>query len=125
MPRQVRITNRTRSANGPIVARYCDSFLCRLRGLMFRRSIPDQWGLLLVEKRESRVDTSIHMFFVWFDLAVVWINNAGEVVDVRLARRWRPFYAPRRPARYTLEMAARHLQDFQIGDQLSIESLPQ
>jgi uncharacterized membrane protein (UPF0127 family) len=124
MPGQVAIINRTQPQSEPLPARFCDSFLCRLRGLMFRRSIPTGWGLLLVERRDSRLDTAIHMFFVPFDLAVVWINTAGRVVDVKLARSWRPFYAPRLPARYTLEMAAGHLHDFAIGDEIVIQPLP-
>ncbi len=122
MPEQVWIHNRSRAGSHPLPARNCVSFLCRLRGLTFRRAMPDNWGLLLAYGRDNRLDTAIHMMFVWFDLAVVWINTAGQVVDVQLARAWRPFYAPRRPARYVLELAAGHLNDFSIGDQVSIET---
>jgi uncharacterized membrane protein (UPF0127 family) len=61
------------------------------------------------------------MLFVWMDLAVVWINSYNEVVDVKLARPWRPAYLPGKPARFVLELAAGHLQDFQVGDRLTIE----
>lgn len=121
MPEQVLIYNSSRPKFSPIQARYCSSFLCRLRGLTFRRSLPSGDGLLLVQNRDSRVDSSIHMLFVWFDLAVVWINNTQQVVDVRLARRWRPAYIPARPARYVLELSSEHLDDFYIGDQLRFE----
>jgi uncharacterized protein len=104
-----------------ILARYCDSFLCRLRGLMFRRSVPADQGLILVQSRDSRMDASIHMMFVWMDLAVVWINDAGEVVDTCLARAWRPAYFPKAPARYVLEMAAEHHGEFQIGDKIRFD----
>ena len=101
-------------------AGYCSSFLCRLRGLMFRREMDFESSLLLVQSRDSVLDSSIHMMFVWFDLAVVWITDSGEVVDVRLAKAWAPAILPRKPARYVLEMPADHLNDFQIGDQVSI-----
>jgi uncharacterized membrane protein (UPF0127 family) len=117
----VTIHNLTRPKPQPLVARYCDSFLCRLRGLTFRRKLPDNWGLLLVQSRDSRVDSSIHMLAMWIDLAVVWITDNGEVVDVRLARRWRLAYFPKRPARYVLEMAVEHLEDFHDGDQVRFE----
>jgi uncharacterized membrane protein (UPF0127 family) len=61
------------------------------------------------------------MLFVWMDLAVVWINSYNEVVDVKLARPWRLAYLPGKPARFVLELAAGHLQDFQVGDRLTIE----
>jgi len=88
---------------------------------MFRRRLPENWGLLLVQSRDSRVDSSIHMLAMWIDLAVVWITDGGEVADVRLARRWRPAYFSRRPARYVLEMAVAHLEDFHIGDKVQFE----
>jgi uncharacterized protein len=121
MPEQVLIYNQTRPNPHPIQARYCSSFLCRLRGLTFRRKLSHGNGLLLVQSRDSRVDASIHMLFVWFDLAVVWINNSQQVVDVQLARRWRPAYLPARPARYVLELPSEHMDEFCTGDQLRFE----
>jgi len=103
------------------MAGYCASFLCRLRGLTFRRHMADDWGLLLVQQKDSRLDASIHMLFVWFDIAVVWINATNEVVDIKLARRWRPAYLPQRPARYVLELSPAHINDFNIGDHVQIE----
>jgi uncharacterized membrane protein (UPF0127 family) len=102
-------------------ARWCDSFLCRLRGLMFRRSLTPGEALILVEPSEGRAATSIHMFFVPFAIAAVWVNAAGRVVDVVEARPWRPFYAPRAPARYTLEAALELLNQVSIGDELAFE----
>lgn len=62
------------------------------------------------------------MLFMWMDLAVVWINHTGRVVDVRLARRWRSFYVPKLPARYILEAHIDRIHDFQVGDQIEISS---
>ncbi len=105
----------------PIVAAFCTSFFSRLRGLTFRRYLPAGEGLVLVQESDSRLDSSIHMMGVWMDLAVAWINSAGEVVDVRLAKRWRPAYLPQRPARFVLEMTAAHLDDFHIGDKVRFD----
>jgi uncharacterized membrane protein (UPF0127 family) len=120
----VNIRNTVRPLKSPITARYCASFFCQLRGLTFRKSLPATEGLLLVQSRDSRLDASIHMMFVWMDLAVVWINSAGEVVDVKLARSWRPAYVPQRPARYILELNPERLDDFSIGDRVEIEIDP-
>lgn len=117
----VQVLNRSQAL--PVKAQYCASFFCRLRGLMFRRSMPVDQGLLLVQARESRLDASIHMFFVWFALAVVWINTQGEVVDVRLAQPWRAAYIPRRAAKYILELESSHINDFLIGDQVVFDGL--
>ena len=121
--KQVIINNLTQSSISPLKARLCESFLCRLRGLTFRRSLSSQEGLLLVQKKDSRMDATIHMLAVFTDLAVVWINTDGDVVDLRLARRWRPIYVPQSPARYVLEMAPDRLADFQVGDKVRIEEI--
>ena len=116
--RRVLILNQTNPARAPIQAPYCDSFLGRFRGLMFRKSLAQREGLLLVETTESRLNAAIHMLFMRFDLAVVWINNDMRVVDVQLARRWRASYVPAKPARFTLETHAEYLPEFHIGDQI-------
>ena len=83
---------------------------------MFRSDLAREEGLLLVEARDSRVDTSIHMLFVYMDLAVIWINSSNVVVDTVLARSWRPAYAPRQAAKYILEINPERLNEFNIGD---------
>jgi len=115
------IRNRTNPAIAPVRARWCESFLSKLRGYTFRRSLRPDEGLLLVERRDSRVDTSIHMMFVWTDLAVIWINSANEVVDTVLARSWRPFYASARPARYILEIHPDRHGEFKAGDIVDLD----
>jgi len=99
--------------------RRCTSFSCRLRGLTFRRSLADDEGLLLVGQRESRVEAAIHMFFVFFPIAVVWMDGKGRVVDAQLARPFRPLYVPRAPARDVLEGPPALLKSVCIGDQIS------
>jgi uncharacterized protein len=115
---QVLIYNLTHPAPPSIRSRYCSSFLCRLRGLMFRKSLAVDEGLLMVHPRADLVDSAIHMLFMNFDIAVIWADEKRQVVDVKLARRWRPVYSPALPAKYVLEIHASRLDNFKIGDQL-------
>ena len=62
--------------------------------------------------------TSIHMFFVFFSIAAVWIDSNGQIVDKRLARPFRPIYVPDKPARYVLETPPELIGQFNIGDQI-------
>jgi len=119
----IRIQNIDRPLRTQLLAVDCASFLCRLRGLTFRKSMPFELGLLLRYDKETRFDTAIHMIGVIFDLAIVWIDSKQEVVDVQLARRWRPFYIPARPAKYVLEIAVQRIADFRVGERVMIESL--
>ena len=114
----IQLENTNQPLPAPLQAVYCDSFLCRLRGLMFRSHLPQNEGLLLVEANDSRINTSIHMLFVFMDLAVIWINSEHTVVDTILAHAWHPGYAPRRPARYILEIHPSRMNEFKIGDQV-------
>jgi uncharacterized membrane protein (UPF0127 family) len=118
----IHLENKNQPLPSPLHALYCDSFLCRLRGLMFSSSLEPEIGLLLVEQRESRIDTAIHMLFVFMDLAVIWINSDKVVVDTVLARAWRLAYAPRQPARYILEIHPDRLNEFKIGDRIEFQN---
>lgn len=101
--------------------RYCSNFLCRLRGLTFRRSLADGEGLLLVGERESRAGAAIHMAFVFFPIAVIWLDEARRAVDVRLARPFYPLYVPARPAKDVLEGPPGLVEQVRVGDQLKYD----
>lgn len=116
--REVEIVNLTNPFEGRITAGYCVSFFCRLKGLMFRRSIPADWGLLLVQNSDSIINSAIHMVAVPFDLGIVWVNDAQQVVDTVVAKRWVGMKSPKAPARYTLEVQPFQLSKFQPGDKV-------
>ena len=101
--------------------RRCSSFLCRLRGLTFRRAIGDDEGILLMGTRESHANAAIHMFFVFFPIAVIWLDKNGKIVDTTLARPFRPFYAPSAPARDVLEGPPSLLENVKTGDRIRFE----
>ena len=116
MSRTITIENKNRKIEGALRIKYCDTFLTQLRGLTFRSRLGRDEGLLLVGRRDSRLDSSIHMLFVPFDLSVIWINSAMQVVDKILAKRWRPAYFSKQPARFVLELHPERWGDFEIGD---------
>ncbi len=101
-------------------ARWCSSFLCRLRGLMFRRELPEGIGLVLVEGREGVTHTTIHMFAVPFAIGVLWLDDANEVVDQVVAHPWR-VYAPAKPARYIVEGLPSIVDEVSIGERLEFK----
>jgi uncharacterized membrane protein (UPF0127 family) len=83
---------------------------------MFTKSLPENHGLLLVQNSDCRLNSSIHMMFMWMDLAVIWINSDYSVIDLVLARRWKMAYLPRKAAKYVLETGVSNLSGFNIGD---------
>jgi uncharacterized membrane protein (UPF0127 family) len=121
MPKFITVQNRNRALTGALQIKYCDTFLTQLRGFTFHSPLAREEGLLLVGKRDSRIDSSIHMLFVSFDLSVIWINSALQVVDKVLAKSWRPAYFSKQPARYVLEIHPKRWGDFEIGDRVEFK----
>jgi uncharacterized membrane protein (UPF0127 family) len=122
MPHHIRINDLTQGTVIPVHVNYCDSFYSRLKGFTFRKEISVNEGLILAEKHDSRIDTSIHMLFVWSDLAVFWVNASYNVVDKTLAKSWHPFYAPGKPSKFVIELHPSRLDDIQIGDTVEFEN---
>jgi uncharacterized membrane protein (UPF0127 family) len=116
MPKIITVENKNRLIEGTLRIKYCDTFLAQLRGFTFHSRLARDDGLVLVGRRDSRLDSAIHMLFVSFDLSVIWINSAMQVVDKVLARTWRPAYFSKQPARYVLEIHPERWRDFEIGD---------
>ena len=83
--------------------------------------LPDDAGILFVNRRESRSQATIHMFFMLFSIGVVWLDAAGHVVDKQLARPWRPAYVPKRAAQYFIEANPSFLDRVEIGDVLTFD----
>ena len=113
--------NVVRRSTGKVLlagARWCDSWFCKLRGLQFRRRLETGEGLILAHPKEGVQSTSIHMFFVFFPIAAVWIDNQGRVTSAQLAKPWRPYYASLTPARYVLETAPDFLNHISVGDEV-------
>lgn len=87
---------------------------------MFAPTLGTYEGLLLVQSKADRVESSIHMLFMAFDLAVIWLDEQYRVVDKKACRRWHPAYFPSAAAKYVLETHLERVDDFTVGDQLSI-----
>jgi len=123
MPKSVNIIDRE---SGQVIlrsARWCASRLCRLRGLQFRRQLNPGEALILVKEKDSIANSSIHMFFVFFPIAAIWINQKGKVTSAQLAKPWRPYYASPEPASYVIETAPEFLENFSVGDSIEFEDV--
>jgi uncharacterized membrane protein (UPF0127 family) len=89
---------------------------------MLRPAMPKGAGLVIANPSDSRLDSAIHMFFMNFDIAAVWVNSQNTVVDVQLARRWHPFYIPQAAGRFVLELHPDQLAHFKIGNLVEMKN---
>jgi len=63
-----------------------ESLLAKMKGLMGKSSLPDDYALVFDFGRTSYRD--VHMLFVRTPLDVVWLRD-NEVVQVKTLRPWR------------------------------------
>jgi uncharacterized membrane protein (UPF0127 family) len=113
------IINITRPLAESLYLPVASTFIQRLIGLMFRKSINPNGGVLFVSRKESISGSSIHMQFRFMELGIVWLDRNKRVVDKTLARPWEFNRHPSRPAMYILEVHPSRLEEFQPGNQLS------
>ncbi len=108
------IRNLTRQTVLASDARPADTFLKRLKGLLFRRALGPGEALIL------HPCNSVHMFGMLFSLDVIFCNSQKQVV--RTVRRLRPFLAtlPVKGTEYVLEMVPGAIDESgtEPGDQL-------
>jgi uncharacterized membrane protein (UPF0127 family) len=62
-----------------------DTFLTKTRGLMFRASVPEDYGLVF--RFSEPAARSLHMLFVPFAIDALWLVE-DEVVEVKRLRPW-------------------------------------
>lgn len=90
-----------------------DSLLAQTRGLMFRRSLPDEFALAF--RFDSASTRDVHMLFVFVPLDVVWVVD-GVVQRIERLRPWLGFARER--ADTILELPAGAADGVEPGDEL-------
>ncbi|ASJ16788.1 hypothetical protein A3L04_06715 [Thermococcus chitonophagus] len=94
--------------------KFADTFIKRFLGLMFRKP---RYALIFVLPTETRINASIHGFFMREAIDVIFLDSKRKVVDFTILRPWR-LYTPKRPAKYIIEGPKGMLQTLrvEVGD---------
>jgi uncharacterized membrane protein (UPF0127 family) len=58
---------------------------------------------------------------MFMEIAVVWLDSSGKVVDKKLAKPWRLAYPPSSAAQYYIEARPALLERVQVGDVLKFD----
>jgi len=85
---------------------------------MFHRALTPDEAFIFVKSGSGRFSAAIHMLFVFFPIAVIWLDEEKRVVDKRKALPFRLCYVPARPARYFIEGHPSLLEKVEIGDEV-------
>ena len=62
---------------------YCRSLFSRIKGLMLKRNLDVNTSYILVNKKDSIEESSIHTFFMLFKIDILWVNSENIIVDKR------------------------------------------
>lgn len=86
-------------------------------GLMFKKELGFEQGLLIKLSESFRILSSIHSFFMRFTIDLIFIDSERKVVDLKTLKPWR-IYVPKKGAKYVLEVEKGAGSDIQIGDEI-------
>jgi hypothetical protein len=90
-------------------AKVANTLLKKARGLMFRKQLPPDRGMLFIFGKE--VVSPMWMFGMRFPIDIIWINAEKKVVDIQknlppCRGLLCPAYYPKQKAKYVLEINA-------------------
>ena len=76
-------------------------------------------NLLFILKKESRLNSSIHMMFVFFPIDVFWLDKNMKVIDSKLnVKSFTLGHSPKAAAKYILETPVGELKELKLKDKL-------
>jgi hypothetical protein len=97
-------------------AEIADTFLTRMKGLMFRKNMPENEGMLFIFDKEDYY--SFWMMNMSMPIDMIWINSGKEVVDItKNAQPCRiscQSYQPKEKVLYVLEVNANFVDRHEI-----------
>ncbi len=110
--RKYEIRNLSKKTNLGKNAKICKSVLAKSIGLMFSKPK----NLIFVFDKERII--SLHMFFVFYPIDVVFLNKNKVVVELK--KNFKPFrfYLPNKKAMYVIELPKNTLKETktEVGD---------
>ena len=88
---------------------YATGMVSMMRGLMFRRDIPDDYAMIFVFSKPEAV--SVHMLFMRFPIDVIFLNRDKIIIDIARLNPWTG-YRRVRGVVYFIEMNAGTLERY-------------
>lgn len=96
-------------------SKWLNNFFTQGWGAMFKKRL--DCGLIFPFSKPTKNAASIHMFFVFTPLTVLWVNEEKVVVDKVVAKPFR-VYSPDQEAKYVVELPPEISNKVKIGDYL-------
>ena len=101
--------------------RIANTFFSRLMGLMFKKNARVPLLFEIPERINKKERSSIHSFFMRFEIVLVFIDKSNAVYEISELKPWN-CYVPKKPAKYIVEFDRREFNDcLKIGDEIEIK----
>jgi uncharacterized membrane protein (UPF0127 family) len=95
-----------------------DTFFKRATGLMFYPKKKFNFALIFDLERTTLVGASIHMFFVFFPINLIFLDENKKILEIK--KNLKPFqlYNPKLASRFIIELPVSVKLEVTNGDQL-------
>lgn len=99
-----------------------NNFSSRLLGLMFKRNAEYPLLFEIPNRIKDKHRSSIHGFFMRFDLKLVFIDEKNIIYELADLKPWK-YYVPQKRAKYIIEFDKREFKnyDLKIGDEIELK----
>jgi len=109
-----------------INAEVADNFIKRIKGLMFRKGLKENEGMLFIFRRPGYY--SFWMLNMKFPIDIIWISEDKKIVDFVTAYPLKnefKIFRPKEKALYVLEVNKGFVKknNIRVGDKVEIEYL--
>lgn len=85
-------------------------------GLMFKPKLKNNETIILKLDKESKINSIIHMLFVFYPIYVIWLNKEKIIVGIKKCYPFQLFAIPKNQAMYVIECSK--LPNIKINDKL-------
>ena len=101
--------------------RIANTFFSRLMGLMFKKNARVPLLFEIPERINKKERSSIHSFFMRFEIVIVFIDKCNVVYEIADLKPWN-WHIPKKSAKYIVEFDKREFNDcLKIGDEIEIK----
>lgn len=91
----------------------------RMKGLMFEDEKKFNYALVFTSPNEGKLESSLHMMFVFFPIAAVFLDSNKIVVDKTTLTPFTVNYTPKKAAKYVIELPVKEAKVIKIKDKVS------
>jgi hypothetical protein len=114
------LENKTKAKKIINKVKLADSFFKKFKGLMLESKQKFDYALIFEFAEQGTARNAIHMLFVFFPIDAVYLDENRKVVDI--ARNLKPFalfYAPKKPAKYLIELPKGKTEGIELNDEMN------